>query len=141
MAARHRAVLGAGFVPAPVLFAGVLCFLISGCSPGAEYPSIFPAVHDMPPPRNDATLNPLEVQQATEDLITARDHLNAQAPAAGQAKTTADAKPTAAPTANATSARAAKKQAAAHKPPPAQQAEAMAPAAAAAQPAGADPKP
>ncbi len=65
---------------------------VSGCSPGADYPSLFPAVHDMPPPRTDTTLDPAQVQQATEDLITARDHLNAEAPAPGQDKTSAAAK-------------------------------------------------
>jgi hypothetical protein len=53
--------------------------LVSGCSPGADYPSIFPAVHDMPPPRADTPLDPVQVQQATEDLITERNHLNGEA--------------------------------------------------------------
>ena len=53
--------------------------LLSACSPGADYPSIFPAVHDMPPPRADTPLNPVQVQQATEDLITERNHLNGEA--------------------------------------------------------------
>jgi hypothetical protein len=59
---------------------------VSGCSPGADYPSLFPAVHDMPPPRNDTTMNPLQVQQATEDLISERNHLSGgtQAPQASQ---------------------------------------------------------
>lgn len=84
----------AGFVPAPLAFlraapAGLIlglalatttCLLLAGCSPGAEYPSLFPAVHDMPPPRSDQTINPLEVQKTTEDLISERDRLNAQAP-------------------------------------------------------------
>jgi hypothetical protein len=56
------------------------CLLLAGCSPGAEYPSLFPAVHDMPPPRSDQTMNPLQVQKTTEDLISERDRLNAQAP-------------------------------------------------------------
>jgi len=65
-------------------FASAAALLLSGCSPGADYPSIFPAVHDMPPPRADAPLDSLEVQRATEDLITARDHLSAEMQ--GQAK-------------------------------------------------------
>jgi hypothetical protein len=141
MAARQRSVFGAGSVPAPTLFVGAfvgaLSLLITGCSPGAEYPSIFPAVHDMPPPRSDTTLNPLQVQQATEDLIAARDHLNAQAPAA---KSTADPRSASGQAATTTAAAAKTKAAAAHKPP-AQQAEAMPPSAAAAQSAGTDPKP
>jgi hypothetical protein len=56
------------------------CLLVAGCSPGADYPSIFPAVHDMPPPRTDAPMDQVQVQKATEDLISQRDHLNAEAP-------------------------------------------------------------
>jgi len=56
------------------------CLLVAGCSPGIDYPSIFPAVHDMPPPRTDAPMDQVQVQKATEDLISQRDHLNAEAP-------------------------------------------------------------
>jgi hypothetical protein len=57
------------------------CLLIGGCSPGAEYPvPVFPAIQDKPPQRPDTTMNQLEVQKATEDLISQRDRLNAQAP-------------------------------------------------------------
>ena len=52
---------------------------LSGCSPGADYPSIFPAVHDMPPPRADTPMDANQVQQATEDLITDRNRLSAEA--------------------------------------------------------------
>lgn len=65
--------------------------LLSGCSPGVDYPSLFPAVHDMPPPRADTPLDPVEIRQATEDLITARDHLNASAPGSGQASASENA--------------------------------------------------
>jgi hypothetical protein len=51
---------------------------LTACSPGADYPSIFPAVHDMPPPRPDAPLDSVQIQRATEDLITAREHLTAE---------------------------------------------------------------
>jgi hypothetical protein len=33
----------------------------------------------MPPPRADTPLNPVQVQQATEDLISERNHLNGEA--------------------------------------------------------------
>jgi hypothetical protein len=66
--------------PAGLALATVTCLLLAGCSPGADFPALFPAVHDMPPPRTDQTMNPLEVQKATEDLISERDRLNAQAP-------------------------------------------------------------
>ena len=58
------------------------CFVLSACSPGADYPSLFPAVHDIPPPRSDAPLDRNQVQQATEDLISARDRLSAEAQSA-----------------------------------------------------------
>jgi hypothetical protein len=77
----------AGFLLAPVAIAAATCLLVSGCSPGADYPSLFPAVHDMPPPRPDTPLDPVQVQQATEDLITARDHLSAEMQGSGQPKT------------------------------------------------------
>lgn len=69
---------------AAAIAAIAFCFGVAGCSPGADYPSLFPAVHDMPPPRADAPLTPVQVQQATEDLITERDRLTAEAQAADQ---------------------------------------------------------
>ncbi len=57
---------------------------LSGCSPGADYPSIFPAVHDMPPPRADTPLDAIQVQQATEDLFTDRNRLSAVAQGSAQ---------------------------------------------------------
>src|SRR5215472_3379435 len=57
----------------------VACLVLGACSPGADYPSLFPAVHDIPPPRSDAPLDRNQVQQATEDLISARDRLSAEA--------------------------------------------------------------
>jgi hypothetical protein len=59
--------------------------LLSACSPGAEYPSLFPAIHDTPPPRAEAPLDSLQIQRATEDLISARDHLTAEAQAQAKA--------------------------------------------------------
>jgi hypothetical protein len=75
-----------GALPAVLAIAGAMALGLSGCSPGADYPSIFPAIHDMPPPRDDATMNSDQVQQATEDLITDRNHLNAEAQGGGQDK-------------------------------------------------------
>jgi hypothetical protein len=128
----------AGFLPAPFAFlravplAAIACLLVAACSPGVDYPSIFPAVHDMPPPRADAPMDQLQVQKATEDLITQRDHLNAEAPppSLGQAKAVA---------ADSAPAPAIKKRAA-HKAS-AQQAAAPPATTASAQTAGADPKP
>jgi hypothetical protein len=82
----------AGPVPAPRLLPAVLaaaaCFALSACSPGADYPTIFPAIHDMPPPRAETPLDADQVQQATEDLIAERNRMNG-GPQAGQAKTAA----------------------------------------------------
>ncbi len=118
--------------------------LLSACSPGADYPSLFPAIHDMPPPRADSTLDPAQVQQATEDLITARDHLNAEAPPTGQEKSP-DKGTNSAATKNGSKTgpkNAADKKPAAAKPPAPSGSEAAAPAAArTAQTAGADTKP
>jgi hypothetical protein len=71
-----------GFVP--LALAAAACLLVAGCSPGVDYPSIFPAVHDMPPPRADSPMDPDQVQQATEDLITERNHLTTQSQGAAQ---------------------------------------------------------
>ena len=60
----------------------VACLLASACSPGADSPSPFPpfpAVHDMPPPRSDPTLDADQLQKATNDLIDERNHLSAEA--------------------------------------------------------------
>jgi hypothetical protein len=67
-----------------VVIAAATAFAMSACSPGADYPSIFPAIHDMPPPRAETPLDPVQVQQATEDLIIERNHLTAEAQSPGQ---------------------------------------------------------
>lgn len=71
-----------GRVPAGLLQAAALLatlgFLVAGCS--SEL--VFPAVHDMPPPRADATLTPDEVKSATTALISERDHLSTEVQAA-----------------------------------------------------------
>ena len=59
--------------------AAVPCLVLGACSPGADYPSLFPSIHDIPPPRTDTPLDSNQVQQATEDLISARDRLSAEA--------------------------------------------------------------
>jgi len=62
-----------------IALAGACYLILSACSPGANYPSLFPAVHDTPPPRSETPLDSVQVQQATEDLISARDRLSAEA--------------------------------------------------------------
>jgi hypothetical protein len=81
-------------VAAWVALAGLACLGLAACSPGADYPSLFPSVHDVPPPRNDSRLDQNQVQQATEDLITARDRLTAEAQGA-RAKSATGSKPAA----------------------------------------------
>jgi hypothetical protein len=87
-----------------ITLATAACLVLAACSPGADYPSLFPSVHDVPPPRADTTLDSNQVQQATEDLISARDRLSAGAQDA-QAKNSTkppaklSAKPAAGPTA------------------------------------------
>jgi hypothetical protein len=62
-----------------LVLAAVACLVLAACSPGADYPSLFPSVHDIPSPRTDTPLDSNQVQQATEDLISARDRLSAEA--------------------------------------------------------------
>jgi hypothetical protein len=85
--------------------ATVACFVLAACSPGADYPSLFPSVHDSPP-RTDTTLDSNQVQQATEDLISARDRLSAEAQdAQGKKSTKPTAKSSAKPEAGPAAAR------------------------------------
>jgi hypothetical protein len=52
---------------------GAAAALIAACSPGADYP----AVLDRPAPRAEQTMNPDQVKQATDALISDRDKLSA----------------------------------------------------------------
>jgi hypothetical protein len=107
-----------------IAIAVAVCLALSACSPGVDYPSLFPAVHDMPPPRTDATLDAQQVQQATEDLISDRNRLSSEAQSApGKAPLNLAPKSPSSP--------AAAKKAPAKSPPP---------AAAATQTAGAETK-
>jgi hypothetical protein len=92
-----------GLTPALVALAGACCLILSACSPGANYPSLFPAVLDTPPPRSETPLDSVQVQQATEDLISARDRLSAEAQSSQNQKS-------AKPLASSATAVAAKKQ-------------------------------
>lgn len=46
--------------------------LLSGCAGDFS----FPAVHDLPAPRADATMTPEQVKLVTDNLISERDHLS-----------------------------------------------------------------
>jgi hypothetical protein len=47
--------------------------LVAACSPGADYPSIL----DKPAPRADQPMNPDQVKQATDALISDRTRMSA----------------------------------------------------------------
>src|SRR5579862_6168425 len=79
---RQRTVTTRVFVVLAIVAAAA--FALSGCSPGSDYPPLFPAVHDAPPPRADTTMDANQVQQATEDLISDRNRLSAQSQGSGQ---------------------------------------------------------
>jgi len=60
-----------------------IAVLVAACSPGADYPAIL----DRPAPRADQPMNPDQVKQATDALISDRTRLSAgaqPAPAAAQ---------------------------------------------------------
>ena len=44
----------------------------------------FPAVHDMPAPRAETTLTPDQVKEATDSLISQREHLSTEAQGGAQ---------------------------------------------------------
>ena len=112
--------MSASFAPcltsAFLVVAVIACLALAACSPGADYPSLFPSVHDIPPPRTDTPLDSNQVQQATEDLISARDRLSSDAQGAqGKGSAASAVKPAVnaaskSPANPATAAAAAKKQ-------------------------------
>ena len=60
--------------------AAAAALLAAGCSTEA----IFPAVHDMPPPRPEVPLTAEQVKQATDNLVTEREHLSTEVQTAAQ---------------------------------------------------------
>jgi hypothetical protein len=78
-------------MPARLLAALLGCagaVLIAGCS-SSSAPSLFPAVLDTPPPRDDTPLSPEQVKQAMDNLTAERDRLCAEATANGTPNATA----------------------------------------------------
>lgn len=72
-------------VPARLLAALCGCagaVLIAGCS-SSSAPSLFPAVLDTPPPREETPLSPEQVKQAMDNLTAERNRLCAEATANG----------------------------------------------------------
>jgi cytoskeletal protein RodZ len=119
--------------------AAMMAVLLAG---GCSSELAFPAVHDMPPPRDDATLTPDQVKNATDALVSEREHLSTEAQAT-QAEGAEAAQPTgtvpAKPAVTKTKAKAKKKKPA--PKPTTARASAQPAAAAATQTAGVDAKP
>jgi hypothetical protein len=51
-----------------------MALLSAGCSSPAT-PGLFPSVLNNPPPHEDTTLQPNEVKQAVDNLVSERNHL------------------------------------------------------------------
>ena len=68
-------------VVAGVALCASLATLVAACSPGADYPSIL----DKPAPRAEQTMNPDQVKQATDALISDRNRLSSDSQANQQA--------------------------------------------------------
>ena len=115
---------------------GAAALLLAGCSSDL----VFPAVHDMPPARADATLTPDQVKNATDSLVSEREHLSTEAQAT-QAEGVEASRPTGSVPAKATATKVkAKKKKSAPKQTTAQASPQPA-AAGATQTAGVDVKP
>jgi hypothetical protein len=80
--------------------AAAAALLVSGCSSPAT-PSLFPTAFGDPPPRDDTTMNPAQVKQAVDDLVSDRNHLcavtMADQPPGAPANCTPEAAPGTAP--------------------------------------------
>ena len=80
MSLRKRRTVAARVVAGLALGVSIAA-LVAACSPGADYPSIL----DKPAPRAEQPMNPDQVKQATDALISDRSRLSAGAPAPQQA--------------------------------------------------------
>lgn len=80
MSLRKRRTVVARVVAGVALGASVAT-LVAACSPGADYPSIL----DKPAPRAEQTMNPDQVKQATDALISDRNRLSSDSQANQQA--------------------------------------------------------
>jgi hypothetical protein len=64
---------------ARLALAAAAALLAAGCTE-----TIFPAVHDLPPPRPEVPLTAEQVKQATDTLVTEREHLSTEVQTAAQ---------------------------------------------------------
>ena len=76
MGLRKRGTVAARVVAGLALGAAIAA-LVAACSPGADYPAIL----DKPAPRAEQPMNPDQVKQATDALISDRNRLSADAQA------------------------------------------------------------
>ena len=76
MSLRKRRTVAARVVAGLALGASIAA-LVAGCSPGADYPAIL----DKPAPRAEQPMNPDQVKQATDALISDRNRLSTDAQA------------------------------------------------------------
>jgi hypothetical protein len=79
MSLRNRRTVAARVIAGLALGASIAA-LVAACSPGADYPTIL----DKPAPRADQTMNPDQVRQATDALISDRNRLSSDAQAGQQ---------------------------------------------------------
>ena len=80
MSVRKRRTVAARAVAGLALGVSIAA-LVAACSPGADYPSIL----DKPAPRAEQPMNPDQVKQATDALISDRSRLSAGTQAPQQA--------------------------------------------------------
>ena len=85
MGLRNRRTVAARVVAGLALGASIAA--LAACSPGADYP----AVLDKPEARADKPMNPDQVRQATDALISDRNRLSSDAQASQQASQQAGA--------------------------------------------------
>ena len=79
MSVRKRRTVAARVVAGLALGVSIAA-LVAACSPGADYPSIL----DKPAPRAEQPMNPDQVKQATDALISDRNRLSTDAQAGQQ---------------------------------------------------------
>ncbi len=63
------------------MLAGLVIVVMTAVASGCSIPSTFPAILDNPTPRGDTPMTPDQVKQATDDLVSARKRLCAEATA------------------------------------------------------------
>jgi hypothetical protein len=80
LSVRNRRTVAARVVAGLAIGASIAA-LVAACSPGADYPVIL----DRPAPRADQPMNPDQVKQATDALISDRNRLSTDTQASQQA--------------------------------------------------------